>query len=55
MTDENTSSPEPLTSYAQNFEDIVLWRALRHVQRGFQFETFRFDPRTKKLRTKRAP
>lgn len=25
----------PITSYAQNFEDVVLWRALEHVERGF--------------------
>ncbi len=24
----------PLTSYAQNFEDVMLWRALKHVQNG---------------------
>jgi hypothetical protein len=23
------------TSYAQNFEDVILWRALSHVERGF--------------------
>lgn len=23
-----------ITSYAQNFEDVILWRALRHVQNG---------------------
>ena len=22
-------------SYAQNYEDVILWRALRHVERGF--------------------
>ena len=22
------------TSYAQNFEDVMLWRALKHVQKG---------------------
>ena len=24
----------PFTSYAQNFEDVMLWRALRHVDKG---------------------
>lgn len=26
---------EPITSYAQNFEDVMLWRVLRHVSDGF--------------------
>lgn len=32
MTQE--SSPQAFTSYAQNFEDVMLWRALKHVPRG---------------------
>ncbi|MCR2831774.1 FkbM family methyltransferase [Acidithiobacillus ferrooxidans] len=24
----------PLTSYAQNFEDVILWRALKHISHG---------------------
>jgi FkbM family methyltransferase len=24
----------PLTSYAQNFEDVMLWRALKHIEKG---------------------
>ncbi|WP_159014590.1 FkbM family methyltransferase [Acidisoma sp. S159] len=27
-----------LVSYAQNFEDILLWRALRHVEKGFYID-----------------
>jgi hypothetical protein len=26
------------TSYAQNFEDVMLWRALKHVKNGFYIE-----------------
>ena len=25
-------------SYAQNFEDVMLWRALKHVQNGFYID-----------------
>ncbi|MDQ0016916.1 FkbM family methyltransferase [Variovorax boronicumulans] len=32
MTKNN--SPTPFTSYAQNFEDVMLWRALKHVTAG---------------------
>ncbi|SCX72734.1 FkbM family methyltransferase [Variovorax sp. EL159] len=32
MTHDN--KPEAFTSYAQNFEDVVLWRALKHVPQG---------------------
>lgn len=33
-----------LTSYAQNFEDVILWRALRHVGRGFYVDIGAHDP-----------
>ncbi|MBD0274970.1 MAG: FkbM family methyltransferase, partial [Acetobacteraceae bacterium] len=32
-------------SYAQNMEDVVLWRALRHVQNGFYIDVGAWDPR----------
>jgi FkbM family methyltransferase len=32
------------TSYAQNFEDVILLRALRHVQRGFYIDVGAQDP-----------
>lgn len=32
------------TSYAQNFEDVILWRALKHVQRGFYIDVGAMDP-----------
>jgi FkbM family methyltransferase len=32
------------TSYAQNFEDVMLWRALRHVDRGFYIDIGAQDP-----------
>jgi FkbM family methyltransferase len=28
----------PFVSYAQNFEDVMLWRALGHVERGFYID-----------------
>lgn len=31
-------------SYAQNFEDVVLWRALKHVARGFYIDVGANDP-----------
>ncbi len=32
------------TSYAQNFEDIMLWRALKHVEKGFYIDVGANDP-----------
>jgi len=34
----------PITSYAQNFEDVILWRALEHVERGFYIDIGAQDP-----------
>lgn len=31
-------------SYAQNFEDVILWRALKHVERGFYLDVGAQDP-----------
>jgi FkbM family methyltransferase len=31
--------------YAQNFEDVILWRALKHVQNGFYIDIGAQDPR----------
>jgi FkbM family methyltransferase len=31
-------------SYAQNFEDVMLWRALKHVQNGFYVDVGAQDP-----------
>jgi FkbM family methyltransferase len=31
-------------SYAQNFEDVMLWRALRHVEKGFYVDVGAMDP-----------
>jgi len=33
-----------LISYAQNFEDIVLWRALKHIKNGFYVDVGANDP-----------
>src|SRR5215207_3038394 len=35
---------EPFVSYAQNGEDVVLWRALRHVRRGRYVDVGAADP-----------
>ncbi|ESY94431.1 FkbM family methyltransferase [Mesorhizobium sp. LNHC229A00] len=32
------------TSYAQNFEDVILWRALKSVERGFYIDIGAQDP-----------
>ena len=34
----------PFISYAQNFEDIILWRALGHIQNGFYVDVGANDP-----------
>lgn len=31
-------------SYAQNFEDVMLWRALKHVENGFYVDVGALDP-----------
>ena len=31
-------------SYAQNYEDVILWRALRDVERGFYVDVGAADP-----------
>jgi FkbM family methyltransferase len=33
-----------LISYAQNFEDVMLWRALKHVENGFYVDVGAQDP-----------
>jgi FkbM family methyltransferase len=33
-----------LLSHAQNFEDVILWRALRHVDKGFYIDVGAQDP-----------
>ncbi|MEX0671662.1 MAG: FkbM family methyltransferase [Pirellulales bacterium] len=35
---------ERFVSYAQNFEDVMLWRALRHVRSGFYVDVGADDP-----------
>jgi FkbM family methyltransferase len=32
-------------SYAQNFEDVILWRALKHVEKGFYIDIGAQDPK----------
>ena len=31
-------------SYAQNFEDVMLWRALKHIEKGFYVDVGAMDP-----------
>jgi FkbM family methyltransferase len=33
-------------SYAQNFEDVMLWRALKHIETGFYIDVGANDPET---------
>jgi FkbM family methyltransferase len=33
-----------LTSYSQNFEDVILWRALKHIKNGFYIDVGAQDP-----------
>lgn len=33
-----------ITSYSQNFEDVLLWRALSHIDKGFYIDVGAFDP-----------
>lgn len=35
----------PFVSYAQNFEDVMLWRALRDVEHGFYVDVGAYSPR----------
>ena len=35
---------DPFVSYAQNFEDVMLWRALRHVGQGFYIDAGAAEP-----------
>src|ERR1700757_2835515 len=34
----------PFISYAQNYEDVILWRALRDVEQGFYVDVGAADP-----------
>jgi FkbM family methyltransferase len=34
----------PFVSYAQNFEDVILWRALKHVEKGTYVDVGAQDP-----------
>ncbi|MEO8740249.1 MAG: FkbM family methyltransferase, partial [Casimicrobiaceae bacterium] len=34
----------PFISYAQNFEDVMLWRVLKHVEHGFYVDVGAQDP-----------
>lgn len=34
----------PYISYAQNFEDVMLWRALKHIEQGFYIDAGAWSP-----------
>jgi hypothetical protein len=36
---------KPFISYAQNFGDVLLWRALKHVENGFYIDVGASDPK----------
>ncbi len=36
---------EAFVSYAQNYEDVMLWRALKHVEKGFYVDVGANDPK----------
>src|SRR5689334_12770227 len=40
----NEKSEDPFVSFAQNFEDVILWRALRDVEKGFYVDVGAADP-----------
>lgn len=47
LNDQETSityPPHGITSYAQNFEDVMLWRALWDVKDGFYIDVGAWDP-----------
>lgn len=49
MAVSRTPMPERasvFTSYAQNFEDVILWRALRQVEQGFYIDVGAWSPDT---------
>ena len=37
-------SSKTIISYAQNFEDVMLWRALGHIERGFYIDVGACSP-----------
>src|SRR3984893_14736644 len=38
------NSMSPFVSFAQNYEDVILWRALRHIENGFFVDCGAYDP-----------
>jgi FkbM family methyltransferase len=42
--DEPCPFQNGITSYAQNFEDVMLWRALGHIDHGFYIDIGAYDP-----------
>ena len=48
MNSENQPAPldDTFVSYSQNFEDVMLWRALKHIKGGFYVDVGANDPVT---------
>lgn len=48
VNEKNKSPDNPfrpgIVSYAQNFEDVMLWRALGHIEKGFYIDIGAHDP-----------
>ena len=44
MSKEAPSAATRFISYAQNYEDVMLWRALKHVENGFYIDVGANDP-----------
>ena len=42
--DARKVSMNRFVTYAQNFEDVILWRALKHIDRGFYVDCGAYDP-----------
>lgn len=44
MSADTAEQVLPFISYAQNFEDVILWRALKHIPSGFYVDVGAQDP-----------
>jgi FkbM family methyltransferase len=41
---KSETSMNRFVSYAQNYEDVILWRALKHIENGFFVDCGAYDP-----------
>lgn len=44
IASQRADTSSMFVSYAQNFEDVILWRALKHVKKGFYIDVGAQDP-----------